>query len=399
MSAEKPVIDKPLEEFLDKLSVFFPSPAEDFEKLQAQINEAMGLPKTMIATKVDRAPPRVMTGITDGLYPVAPAPIEHVITFTDNSSIVLRDTGLGEIKVDNHPHVVLYCDKGPTSGPIVLQHVRCRANRFVGKYLFRHKGKKRKGRPNYPPLRRPLTMQELMRKTIGQERRWAKHLMSSISGVVELDPSTMHVYINELLRPLQEQEQYRLRTFDLALHDPTTPLGRAYEFAKKAHEGQVDKAGKPYIEHLVAVARRGQTLEEQITGMFHDLFDDTKVTPAQLYIEFPLDRVMRALLALNRNGTETRWQQIERIGEDELATNVKIYDLDHNLDPMRFSSPAAYDEYLTQNSGLREHYIKAKRYLVEKKLLRPVSDPARDYIERNFQCTFIEAPARPLPEN
>lgn len=387
MSTAKPDHDQAVEDFIDGLPVFLRPPAEGIEKLQAQINEAMGMPKTMIATKVDRAPPRVMTGITDGLYPC----------LTTSAG---RQSGKTAMLTD------LTNSRAP-------RHRSRPLRSCIHKYLFRHKGKKRKGRPNYPPLPNPPTMRELMQKTIGQERRWAKHLMSSIPGVVELDPTTMHVYINELLRPLREQEEYRLRTFDLALHDPTTPLGRAYEFAKKAHEGQVDKAGKPYIEHLVTVARRGQTLEEQITGMFHDLFDDTKVTPAQLYVEFPLDRVMRALLALNRNGTETRWQQIVRIGEDELATNVKIYDLDHNLDPMRFDSPQAYGEYLTQNSGLREHYLKAKRYLVEKKLLRPVSDPSRpfglsqslcpevtqEYIERNFQCTFVEAPARPLPEN
>ena len=53
-------------------------------------------------------------------------------------------------------------------------------------------------------------------------------------------------------------------------------LDDAYQIARRAHEGQVDKAGKPYILHPLAVARslaeHGE--QAQIAGMLHDVIED-----------------------------------------------------------------------------------------------------------------------------
>ena len=46
-------------------------------------------------------------------------------------------------------------------------------------------------------------------------------------------------------------------------------LDRAKVIATSAHEGQVDKAGKPYIEHPMRVMNMGKTVEEKIAGVLH----------------------------------------------------------------------------------------------------------------------------------
>lgn len=45
-------------------------------------------------------------------------------------------------------------------------------------------------------------------------------------------------------------------------------LQRAIEIATKAHAGQVDKAGKDYIEHPLRVMAMGITESEKIVGNF-----------------------------------------------------------------------------------------------------------------------------------
>lgn len=59
-------------------------------------------------------------------------------------------------------------------------------------------------------------------------------------------------------------------------------IERAYEFAKKAHEGQFRKSGEPYIVHPVQVAYILTDLEMDaetiIGGLLHDVVEDTDIT-------------------------------------------------------------------------------------------------------------------------
>jgi len=51
-------------------------------------------------------------------------------------------------------------------------------------------------------------------------------------------------------------------------------LDRAKAIATSAHEGQVDKAGKPYIEHPIRVMNMSKTMDEKIVGVLHDVVED-----------------------------------------------------------------------------------------------------------------------------
>ncbi len=59
-------------------------------------------------------------------------------------------------------------------------------------------------------------------------------------------------------------------------------LERAIEIAIKAHKGQLDRSGKPYIGHVLRVMSLGISEEEKIVGMLHDLFEDTEITAEYL---------------------------------------------------------------------------------------------------------------------
>jgi (p)ppGpp synthase/HD superfamily hydrolase len=55
-------------------------------------------------------------------------------------------------------------------------------------------------------------------------------------------------------------------------------IAKVIKFATKKHEGQTDKAGKPYILHPMRVALRLETEQEKIVALLHDVLEDTDAT-------------------------------------------------------------------------------------------------------------------------
>lgn len=51
-------------------------------------------------------------------------------------------------------------------------------------------------------------------------------------------------------------------------------LVKAIKIAEKAHRGQTDKFGAPYIGHITRVMNYGQTYDEKIVGVLHDVIED-----------------------------------------------------------------------------------------------------------------------------
>lgn len=119
-----------------------------------------------------------------------------------------------------------------------------------------------------------------------------------------------------------------------------TSFRKARKIAAKAHEGQADKLGVPYIEHVEAVAAGLAVLQDlddlRIAGVLHDVVEDTDLTIDDL-IEagIPYSSV-RIVEALTKVPGSTRVQQIERvIGEGYAACLVKTSDNAHNSRPDR----------------------------------------------------------------
>ncbi|HGQ5154396.1 TPA: HD domain-containing protein, partial [Streptococcus pneumoniae] len=52
----------------------------------------------------------------------------------------------------------------------------------------------------------------------------------------------------------------------------------ALAIAKKAHAGQVDKAGVDYIQHPLYVASQVNTEQEKAVALLHDVIEDSDIT-------------------------------------------------------------------------------------------------------------------------
>lgn len=124
-----------------------------------------------------------------------------------------------------------------------------------------------------------------------------------------------------------------------------TPLiKKAMDIAYKAHEGQVDKGGMPYIFHPIHVAERVDTEYEICVALLHDTIEDTYITLDTLRdYGFP-ERVIEAVDAMSRRKGETYRQYILRVKEDCIAAKVKAIDLKHNMDLTRLDEATAADE-------------------------------------------------------
>ena len=116
----------------------------------------------------------------------------------------------------------------------------------------------------------------------------------------------------------------------------TTPYSMAYELARTAHAGQVDKAGNDYFAfHLLEVAtivrdKLGGDTEAQIAALLHDVVEDTPVTVEEVIEQFGPD-VGADVEALSHRKHEPYVEYIDRIrSRGGRAVTVKHADLlDH----------------------------------------------------------------------
>ena len=114
-------------------------------------------------------------------------------------------------------------------------------------------------------------------------------------------------------------------------------LERAIELAVQHHKGQKDKAGQPYILHPLRVMLRCQGAEAQMVAVMHDLLEDTPVTAEMLREEGFSEAVLRALDGVTRRPEESYEQFVARAKGDPVARQVKLADLEDNLDVRRLT--------------------------------------------------------------
>lgn len=136
-------------------------------------------------------------------------------------------------------------------------------------------------------------------------------------------------------------------------------LKKALAIATKAHEGQTDKSDVPYILHPIRVSNRCRTDEERIVAILHDTIEDTDVTPDYLLSEGFPKNIVEAVLSVTRNEGESYEDFVIRSKQNPIGRQVKIHDLEDNMDITRLHSLSEKDlERLNK-------YLKAYRVLIE----------------------------------
>lgn len=107
-------------------------------------------------------------------------------------------------------------------------------------------------------------------------------------------------------------------------------VDKAEFLASKYHLYQLDKAGKPYIEHPRAVARQLIDEECKITAFLHDIVVDTDINIKLLRENFS-ESVVSAILAMTHKDDEDYFTYVKRVSKNPIARQVKRSDLTHNM--------------------------------------------------------------------
>ncbi|MEX2804182.1 HD domain-containing protein [Streptococcus sp. H31] len=109
----------------------------------------------------------------------------------------------------------------------------------------------------------------------------------------------------------------------------------AHEIAKKAHSGQVDKAGVEYIRHPETVASLVDKDNEKAVAYLHDVIEDTSCSLSDLRrAGFP-DEVVTAVDLISKKKGQSYQDYLNNVKTNPLARAVKLADLKHNSDLSR----------------------------------------------------------------
>ncbi|AEN09946.1 MULTISPECIES: HD domain-containing protein [unclassified Streptomyces] len=122
---------------------------------------------------------------------------------------------------------------------------------------------------------------------------------------------------------------------------PYLTLTEVESIAREAHRGQRDKAGRPYVEHLAAVAEgvraRGGSDEQIAAAWLHDAVEDDALSRRWLEEAALPERVKDMVLAVTKRDGEDLHAYTGRILATPGASLIKEADLAHNTDPARLA--------------------------------------------------------------
>lgn len=134
-------------------------------------------------------------------------------------------------------------------------------------------------------------------------------------------------------------------------------LEKALSIALQAHKGQQDKAGKPYILHVLRVMMAVNKTDEKIVALLHDAIEDSNITFQDLEKESFPQFVIEAVKLLTKTNHQDYIEYIRNIQKNEIAKSVKISDLNDNMNLKRIKQ-------LSDKDRLRmEKYKKALNIL------------------------------------
>jgi len=129
-------------------------------------------------------------------------------------------------------------------------------------------------------------------------------------------------------------------------------IEKAYNFAKKAHEGQLRKSGEPYFLHVANTAKNladlGMSAVVISAGLLHDVLEDANITEEELTKEFG-EEIVGLVEGVTKLGT-VKYKGIERnvenlrkffisVAKDLRVLIIKLADRLHNIETLEYVRP------------------------------------------------------------
>jgi len=129
-------------------------------------------------------------------------------------------------------------------------------------------------------------------------------------------------------------------------------IEHAYDFAQRAHKGQLRKSGDPYFIHVANTALNLANLEMSpviiVAGLLHDVLEDANVTKEELAKEFG-DEIVELVEGVTKLG-KVKYKGIERnvenlrkffvsVAKDLRVLVIKLADRLHNMETLEHVRP------------------------------------------------------------
>lgn len=167
-------------------------------------------------------------------------------------------------------------------------------------------------------------------------------------------------------------------------------IQKAYDFAQKAHTGDLRKSGEPYFNHLFGTAKNiaelGMGATTIAAGFLHDTIEDTKVTAEEIEKEFGSEILflvegVTKLGKIRYHGTARYNESLRKLfvamSKDIRVLIIKLCDRLHNMQTLEF---VPKEKQLRIAKETLEIYAPIAYRLGIKKLQRSLEDLAFAYV-------------------
>ena len=126
------------------------------------------------------------------------------------------------------------------------------------------------------------------------------------------------------------------------------------DYIKEKHKGQYRKQGTEYYTHPVAVANilkeKGFNTYYQITGLFHDLLEDTDTTYEEL-VKISNEDIANVIVLVTKEDNYNMDNYMKRIKNNDMAHMVKLADRLHNLIEAVYADNKFKDKYIKETEN------------------------------------------------
>ena len=139
-------------------------------------------------------------------------------------------------------------------------------------------------------------------------------------------------------------------------------VDKALQIAARAHEGQLDKHGQPYILHPLRVMSAVEGDDARIVAILHDVIEDTSVTADDLRREDFGEPILEALDRLTHRKGEPYAEYVIRCKGHDIARRVKLADLEDNSRP---SWAILRPDRIEPDIGRVRKYVLAYKFLTD----------------------------------
>src|SRR4051812_48463752 len=137
-------------------------------------------------------------------------------------------------------------------------------------------------------------------------------------------------------------------------------IEKALQIAARAHEGQKDKEGLPYILHPLRVMSRVEGEEAQIVAILHDVVEDTSVTLDDLRRAGFGEPVLAAVGCVTHQKDQPYADYVVGCKHNPTARQVKLADLADN---------SRLDRTMLRPQRLQADLARIHRYVLSHKIL------------------------------